>query len=362
MSTVALAAAQRRGTLALAGREVRRVLSLWTQTILPPVLTAVLFLAVFGGALGDRIREIEGIPYLEFILPGLLVMTVASQAFANNSTSLFQAKSEGYIEDVLTSPLRPWQLALAYTAGGLVRGFTAALAVALLAMPFAGRLERPGVAVAALLLTGLVFSLLGVITGIWAETFDQHSFVAGIVITPLALVGGVFYSARRLGEPWETLTRFDPIYYLVDATRAGMTGFHESPVWISLAVVGVVSLAAFAVMTAWVARLAPQSVTRFVGGYPGRVDLARLRGRMPLVVFILLAVVCLALLGFACACLTDQPTQAIDRASSLGSALPPLIEVWSFVFVTLMGASFLVAVRERASSRASPALLQRFLF
>jgi ABC-2 type transport system permease protein len=251
VSTVALRAAQRRGVLALAGREVRRVLSLWTQTILPPVLTAVLFLAVFGGALGDRIREIEGIPYLEFILPGLLVMTVASQAFANNSTSLFQAKSEGYIEDVLTSPLRPWQLALAYMAGGLVRGFTAALAVALLAMPFAGRLERPGVAVAALLLTGLVFSLLGVITGTWAETFDQHSFVAGIVITPLALVGGVFYSARTVGEPWETV---DPIYYLVDATRAGMTGFHESPVWTSLVVAAVVSIAAFAVATALLAR------------------------------------------------------------------------------------------------------------
>ncbi len=254
MSTVALRAAQRRGMLALAWREVRRVLSLWTQTILPPVLTAVLFLAVFGGALGDRIREIEGIPYLEFILPGLLVMTVASQAFANNSTSLFQAKSEGYIEDVLTSPLRPWQLALAYMAGGLVRGFTAALAVALLALPFAGRLERPGVAVAALLLTGLVFSLLGVITGIWAETFDQHSFVAGIVITPLGLVAGVFYSARTVGEPWETLTRFDPIYYLVDATRAGMTGFHESPVWTSLVVAAVVSIAAFAVATALLAR------------------------------------------------------------------------------------------------------------
>jgi ABC-2 type transport system permease protein len=206
VSAVELRAVQRRGAAALAAREVRRVLSLWTQTILPPVLTAVLFLAVFGGALGDRIREIEGIPYLQFILLGLLVMTVASQTFANNSTSLFQAKSEGYIEDVLTSPLRPWQLALAYMAGGLVRGFTAALAVALFAMPFAGRLERPGITVAALLLTGLVFSTLGVITGVWAETFDQHSFVAGIVITPLALVGGVFYSARTLGEPWETLS------------------------------------------------------------------------------------------------------------------------------------------------------------
>lgn len=123
MSAVELGVAQRRGTVALAGREVRRVVSLWTQTILPAVLTAVLFLAIFAGALGDRIREIEGIAYLDFILPGLLVMTVASQAFANNSTSLFQAKSEGYIEDVLTSPLRAWQLALAYMTGGLVRGF-----------------------------------------------------------------------------------------------------------------------------------------------------------------------------------------------------------------------------------------------
>jgi ABC-2 type transport system permease protein len=225
---------------------VRRVLSLWTQTILPPVLTAVLFLAVFGGALGDRIREIEGVPYLEFILPGLLVMTVASQTFANNSTSLFQAKSEGYIEDVLTSPLRPWQLALAYMAGGLVRGFAAALAVVLLAVPFIGELERPGVAVTALFMTGLVFSALGVITGIWAETFDQHSFVAGIVIAPLALVGGVFYSAETLPEPWETLTRADPIYYLVDATRAGLTGFHEAPITLSLAVAGIASVAAFA--------------------------------------------------------------------------------------------------------------------
>jgi ABC-2 type transport system permease protein len=254
MSALELRVAQRRGTAALAEREMRRVLSLWTQTILPPVLTSLLFLAVFGGALGDRIGEIEGVRYLDFILPGLLVMTVASQSFANNSTSVFQAKSEGYIEDVLTSPLRPWQLTVAYLAGGLLRGFTAALAVALAAAPFAGRVERPGVAVAALFLTGLVFSTLGVITGVWAETFDQHSFVAGLVITPLALVGGVFYSARTLGEPWETLTRFDPIYYLVDTTRAGMTGVHESAVWGSLMVAAIVSIAAFAVTTALLAR------------------------------------------------------------------------------------------------------------
>lgn len=254
MTTLDVRLAQRRGTIALAGREVRRVVSLWTQTILPPVLTGLLFLAVFGGALGRRIREIEGIPYLEFILPGLLVMTVAAQTFANNSTSLFQAKSEGYIDDVLTSPLRGWQLALAYMAGGLVRGLSAALAVALLAVLFAGVPERPGIALVSLLLTGLVFSALGVITGIWAETFDQHSFVANIVITPLALVGGVFYSARTLSEPWATLTRFDPVYYLVDATRAGFTGFHESPLWVSLGITALVAVAAFGAASALLAR------------------------------------------------------------------------------------------------------------
>jgi ABC-2 type transport system permease protein len=254
VSAIDLRVVQRRGTAALAGREVRRIVSLWTQTILPPVLTAVLFLAVFGGALGDRIGEIEGIAYVEFIVPGLLVMTVASQSFANSSTSLFQAKSEGYMEDLLTCPLRSWQLALGYMAGGLVRGFAAALAVLALALPFTGGLERPPIALASLALTGLVFSTVGVITGLWAETFDQHSFIANIVITPLALVGAVFYSARTLSEPWETLTRFDPIYYLVDATRAGSTGFHESPVWLSLVATTLVAIAAFAAASALLAR------------------------------------------------------------------------------------------------------------
>jgi hypothetical protein len=159
VTTVELRTAQRRGVAALAGREVRRVIALWTQTILPPVVTAALFLAVFGGALGTRIGSVEGAAYLAFILPGVLVMTVASQSLANNSTSLFQAKSEGYIEDVLTSPLRPWHLALAYGAGGIVRGFAAAFVVAVAALPFVDNVERPGVAIASLLLTGFCVCL-----------------------------------------------------------------------------------------------------------------------------------------------------------------------------------------------------------
>ena len=121
-------------------------------------------------------------------------------------------------------------------------------------MPFAHESAHPALVTLSLLLTGLVFSSLGVVTGIWAETFDQHAFVGNVVITPLALVGGVFYSARTLAEPWSTLTRFDPLYYLVDVTRAGLTGFHESAIWVSIAVAAAVTVAAFLVTTGIIAR------------------------------------------------------------------------------------------------------------
>jgi len=245
---------QLRGTVALAGREVRRVLSLWTQTIVPPVVTGVLFLAIFGGALGGRIREIEGLDYSSFVLPGLLVLTVTGQAFANNSTSLFQAKTEGYVEDVLTSPIRAWQLALAYMSGGVVRSLLAALALAVVATPFVEGPSSPALAAAALLLAALVFSALGVIVGMWAGSFDQHAFVANLVITPLALVAGVFYSPRMLGEPWATLTRVDPLYYLVDVTRAGTAGPHEASIALSLAIAAAVAVLTFMAAAALLAR------------------------------------------------------------------------------------------------------------
>ncbi len=236
---------QRRAMWALASREMRRVLGLWTQTLLPSVLTGVVFLAVFGGALGPRL-DVAGIDYVRFILPGLLVMTVTGQAFANNSTSLFQAKNEGYIEDVLTSPMRPWQLLVAYMCGGLLRGWLAALALWLVAWPFAGGVEQPALTVLALVLTGLIFGALGVITGMWADTFDQHAFIANVLITPLALVGGVFYTATRLQQPWQALTHVDPIYYLVDATRHGYTGVQETSTGAALIVAAVVAAAVFA--------------------------------------------------------------------------------------------------------------------
>jgi ABC-2 type transport system permease protein len=217
-------------------------------------VTGLIFLAVFGGALGARLHSIDGVRYVRFILPGLLVMTVASQAFANNSTSLYQAKNEGYIEDVLTAPLHPWQLAAGYMTGGLLRGWLSATLLALAASPFAGAPAHPLILIAALALTGLVFAALGVITGVWAETFDQHAFIANLIITPLALLGGVFYAAHRLHEPWHTLTQIDPLYYLADATRYGHAGIHEASLAASLLVALAVAAVAFSIAAAVIKR------------------------------------------------------------------------------------------------------------
>jgi ABC-2 type transport system permease protein len=244
----------RRATWALSSREMRRVLSLWTQTLLPPVVIGLIFLAVFAGALGTRLHSIDGVRYVRFILPGLLVMTVAVQAFANNSTSLFQAKNEGYIEDLLTSPLRPWQLTAGYMTGGLLRGWLSAALLALAASPFAGAPAHPLILIAALALTGLVFAPLGVITGVWADTFDQHAFIANLIITPLALLGGVFYAAHRLHPPWRTLTQIDPLYYLADATRYGHAGIHEASLAASLLVALVIAAGAFTIAAAVIKR------------------------------------------------------------------------------------------------------------
>jgi ABC-2 type transport system permease protein len=242
----------RRATWALADREMRRVLGLWTQTLLPAVITGLIFLAIFGGALGGRLHTVAGVSYVRFILPGLLVMTVAGQAFANNSTSLFQAKNEGYIDDVLTSPLSSRQIVAAYMTGGLLRGWLSATLLALAASPFAGAPHDPLLLLAALALTGLVFAALGVISGVWADTFDQHAFIANLIITPLALLGGVFYAADRLHQPWRSITRIDPLYYLVDATRQGFAAIHETPpdaaLLIALAIAAALYLTAVAII------------------------------------------------------------------------------------------------------------------
>jgi ABC-2 type transport system permease protein len=231
-----------RGLIALSGREVNRVLKLWTQTVLAPILSSSLFILVFGLSLGDRIREIDGISYDVYIVPGLIAMTMAQAAYANNSATVFQARFDRYLNDVLAAPMRPWQVNLALNVGGAVRALligTGLLAVALALTDVPVR--APLALAAAVVLLLILFCSFGIVVGIYAESWDHTAFVTNLVILPLSFLGGVFYSVASLPSPWEELSRANPVHYLIDAVRYGFLGHSDTSIWLSLGVTATIA-------------------------------------------------------------------------------------------------------------------------
>jgi ABC-2 type transport system permease protein len=236
--------ARHRGLLALSGRETVRVLKLWSQTIVAPVLASFLFIVVFGLSLGGRIREIDGVPYDVFIVPGLLTMAMAQAAYSNNSSSVFQARADRYINDVLSAPMRPWEVQLGLSLGGVVRALAIGTALLALALPVTGvPIREPLVLVLALAIMLVLFSSLGVIVGVYAETWDQAGFVNNIVILPLSFLGGVFYSVDVLPSPWHELSHVNPVFFLINAVRYGFLGTSDIPIGIALGVTAAFALA-----------------------------------------------------------------------------------------------------------------------
>jgi ABC-2 type transport system permease protein len=226
------------GLVWLVKRETLRVSKLWTQTVLAPIVSSALFIVVFGFSLGNRIKEVEGVPYKQFIVPGLIVMAMVQAAYSNNSSSVFQARSDRYINDVLSAPMRSWQMNLGFNVGGVIRALMIGLGLAAIEIPLTGvPVREPLVLVPAVLFGLVLFAALGTIVGIFAETFDHHTFVNNIVILPLAFVGGVFYSVASLGSPWQELSHVNPVFYLVNALRYGFLGESDVSVWLSLGVV-----------------------------------------------------------------------------------------------------------------------------
>jgi ABC-2 type transport system permease protein len=235
--------ARHRGLLALSGRETVRVLKIWSQTIAAPVLASFLFIVVFGLSLGGRIRQIAGVDYDVFIVPGLLTMAMAQAAYSNNSSSVFQARADRYINDVLSAPMRPWEVQLGLSLGGVVRAVAIGTALLALALPVTGvPIREPVVLVVALTLMLVLFASLGVIVGIYAETWDQAGFVNNIVILPLSFLGGVFYSVDVLPSPWHELSHVNPIFFLINAVRYGFLGTSDVPVGIALGVTAAFAL------------------------------------------------------------------------------------------------------------------------
>jgi ABC-2 type transport system permease protein len=232
----------------LASREVLRVLKLWTQTILAPVAAQLLFILVFGLALSGRIRSVEGVPYDEFIVPGLTIMAMVQAAYANNSSSVFQARFDRYINDILAAPMRPWEINLGLSLGGAVRALLIGAALLAVALPVTGAPVHEPLALAlAMLLALVLFSALGVVVGIYADTWDHAGFVNNLLILPLTFLGGVFYSVDVLPSPWHELSHANPIFYIVQAVRYGFLGTSDVSVVLALGVTGALA----AVMVAW---------------------------------------------------------------------------------------------------------------
>src|SRR3954463_6638035 len=234
--------AARRGLISLSGREIARVLKLWTQTIVAPVLSSALFILVFGLSLGGRIKQIDGVPYDQFIVPGLIAMGMAQAAYANNSASVFQARFDRYLNDVLAAPMRGWEVNLGLNLGGAVRALLIGIGLLAIAAPVTGvPVQHPLVLVLALLLLLVLFCTFGVIVGVYAESWDHTAFVTNLVILPLSFLGGVFYSVARLPSPWAEISRANPLHYMIDAVRYGFLGARDTPIWLSLGVTAAIA-------------------------------------------------------------------------------------------------------------------------
>jgi len=231
---------------ALARREINRFMKIKGQTLGAPLLETFLYVTVFGAALGSRIDELHGFEYAVFIVPGLVMMVWAMNAFVNNSASILQQKFQRAIDDQLSSPASPLELLVAFSIGGFLRGMvvavlTFATASVLIDVP----VEHAAVLVVALLLVGAFFALLGVLVGVRAEQFDDVAFAQTFVLQPLIFLGGVFYSASLLPEPFETLTQLNPVYHMVGLVRYGFLGYADANVALSLALLAAATTALF---------------------------------------------------------------------------------------------------------------------
>jgi ABC-2 type transport system permease protein len=233
-----------RGFLALTGRETRRFAKVWAQTLGAPVVTTMLFLAVFVLALGETKKQVGGIPYVEFLGAGLVVMALAQNAFSNSASSLIIMKVQGNIVDLLMAPLPPAALLGGLVVGAALRGLAVAGVVLLAMWPIVGfAAPAPLTALAFAVLGSVLMATLGVLAGLWAQKFDQMATITNFVVTPLAFLSGTFYSVERL-PPWvRAVAHADPLFWMIDGFRAGIAGHAEGDTLLGLLALLAVNLA-----------------------------------------------------------------------------------------------------------------------
>lgn len=220
-------------------KEVRRYLRIWSQTLLPSAITMSLYFLIFGGLIGSRIGEMGGISYMQFVVPGLIMMAIVTNSYANVVASFFGAKFNNSVEELLVSPVPNYVILWGYVAGGVSRGLIVAVIVTLVSMLFT-RIEMYSVTavVAVVFMTSVLFSLCGFINAVYANTFDDINIVPTFVLTPLIYLGGVFYSLDLLPDFWAAVSKANPLVYVVNAFRYGVLGVSDVSLTFSFVMIG----------------------------------------------------------------------------------------------------------------------------
>lgn len=216
-------------------KEIRRILRIWPQTLLPPVITMALYFIIFGKMIGSRVGDMGGVPYMQFIVPGLIMMAVITNSYSNVVSSFFSAKFTASIEELLVSPVSKHAILMGYIGGGIFRGLIIALIVSIVALFFTKLgIEHLFVTIFTVLGTSILFSLGGFINAAYARSFDDITIIPSFVLTPLTFLGGVFYSMENLSSFWYNVSLLNPIVYMVNAFRFGILGYSDVNVWYSM--------------------------------------------------------------------------------------------------------------------------------
>jgi ABC-2 type transport system permease protein len=219
-------------------KEVTRFSRIWVQTILPSAITTGLYLLIFGGLIGGRIGPMDGFTYMDYIVPGIIMLSIITNSYGNVVSSFYGTKFQRHVEELLVAPVPNWLILAGYVGGGVARGLTVGVLVTVVASFFTDlEFAHPVLVVLVALLTAIVFSLGGFINAIFAKSFDDISIVPTFVLTPLTYLGGVFYSISLLGPLWQDLSLANPILYMVNAFRYGFLGVSDIPVGVAFAII-----------------------------------------------------------------------------------------------------------------------------
>jgi ABC-2 type transport system permease protein len=230
-------------------REVRRFLRIWPQTLLPPAITMTLYFIIFGNLIGSRIGEMGGFDYMEYIVPGIIMMSVINNAYANVASSFFSAKFQNHIEELIVAPVPNYLILAGYVAGGTARGLCVGLIVTIVSLFFTQiPVQHIFITISMVIFSAILFALGGFINGIYARSFDEIAIIPTFILTPLTYLGGVFYSISLLPEFWQNVSMLNPILYMVNAFRYGMLGISDIPIYTAFAIIFafIIGLSAFA--------------------------------------------------------------------------------------------------------------------